>query len=332
MKTVSLFFLLLIGVQCVYRITGQTLGGYGADPNGISVSGISAGAAFAVQFHVAFSSEVNGVGVVAGLVYHCAEGTLAGAEMCMYDPYTIVVDRMINYADNSASEGKIDATSNIAGDKVYIFDGTKDTVVFPKNGEKTEQFYTNYGADITTEYSIDAEHCMPTVDYGNNCALLLSPYISKCDYNAAYILLNYIYGDIQEPTGSEDISGNLLEFDQNEFFSQTAASISMDTTGYIYVPTYCSTNPGCRVHIAFHGCKQGRDTIDDTYVRNAGYNEVAELNNIIIIYPQVTKSLMTPSNPNGCFDWWAYTTRDYDTKDGPQMSAVHKMLERVLSN
>ena len=48
----------------------------------------------------------------------------------------------------------------------------------------------------------------------------------------------------------------------------------------------------------------GRSRIGDKYVRHAGYNEVGEANNIIILYPQVTATL---TNPMGCWDWWGYT-------------------------
>ena len=39
---------------------------------------------------------------------------------------------------------------------------------------------------------------------------------------------------------------------------------------------------------------------------NGGYNEVADLNNIVILYPQAKRGSI-PYNPNGCFDWWGYT-------------------------
>ena len=39
---------------------------------GVTISGISSGADFAVQFHVAFSSLVKGAGIFAGQAYHCA--------------------------------------------------------------------------------------------------------------------------------------------------------------------------------------------------------------------------------------------------------------------
>ena len=38
----------------------------------------------------------------------------------------------------------------------------------------------------------------------------------------------------------------------------------------------------------------------------SGYNEVGELNNIVILYPQTIRSLTIPYNPNACFDWWGY--------------------------
>lgn len=48
-----------------------------------------------------------------------------------------------------------------------------------------------------------------------------------------------------------------------------------------------------------------RHYINDEYVSHAGYNEVGEANNIIILYPQVQPTGLT--NPNGCWDWWGYT-------------------------
>jgi hypothetical protein len=41
-------------------------------PAGITISGISSGADFVVNLHVAHSSVINGVGVFAGQAYHCA--------------------------------------------------------------------------------------------------------------------------------------------------------------------------------------------------------------------------------------------------------------------
>ena len=47
-----------------------------------------------------------------------------------------------------------------------------------------------------------------------------------------------------------------------------------------------------------------RHYINEDYIKHAGYNEVGELNNIIILYPQVIPIV---TNPNGCWDWFGYT-------------------------
>ena len=46
-----------------------------------------------------------------------------------------------------------------------------------------------------------------------------------------------------------------------------------------------------------------RTFVGDTFARHAGYNDLAEENDIIILYPQVTLSKNVPFNPNGCWDW-----------------------------
>jgi poly(3-hydroxybutyrate) depolymerase len=65
------------------------------------------------------------------------------------------------------------------------------------------------------------------------------------------------------------------------------------------------------------------------FVNHSGLNEVAEVNNLIILYPQAIKSPLDPFNPKGCFDWWGYTGVDYASKLGPQMSTVDAMRNHI---
>ena len=59
-------------------------------------------------------------------------------------------------------------------------------------------------------------------------------------------------------SGSEAVAANLYKFDQKEFFP-TPASVSMAAEGFIYIPTQCQDPTRlCKLHISFHGCKQGR--------------------------------------------------------------------------
>eukprot|EP01080_Neovahlkampfia_damariscottae_P007609 gene7609-11932_t len=97
----------------------------------------------------------------------------------------------------------------------------------------------------------------------------------------------------------------------------------------VYVPTECKDGTKqCRLHIVFHGCLQNYDKIGDVYAKHTGYNEWAEANNIIILYPQ-TKASYSPMNPNGCWDWWAYSGSNAYHKKGAQMEAVKKMIDRI---
>ena len=101
----------------------------------------------------------------------------------------------------------------------------------------------------------------------------------------------------------------------------------MDSEGYLYVPTECqSKSTVCKLHISFHGCKQGKEYIGDVYARHTGLNEWAETNNIIVLYPQVISDMLL-QNPNGCFDWWGYLDKDYHTKKGKQLSSIARMAE-----
>jgi len=65
------------------------------------------------------------------------------------------------------------------------------------------------------------------------------------------------------------------------------------------------------------------------FATKAGYLEVAELNNIIVIFPQILRSSIFPTNPMGCWDWWGYSSIYYATRGGPQMSGVKKMIDTV---
>ncbi|GAB6023186.1 hypothetical protein CHUAL_008010 [Chamberlinius hualienensis] len=234
--------------------------------------------------------------------------------------------------DKYQSSNLIDPLNYIIGERVFIFNGKEDILINPANGPHIETFYQRYNCNILTEFNVSAQHTMPTKSYGNPCWAFWPPFIGNCDYDTAYITLNHIYGNLKKPTNKPaQIKENLMQFNQYEFYADLPNPSSMDTIGYIYVPTYCQTNRGCSIHIAFHGCAMGRQIIGERFVRHAGYNDVAELNNIIILYPQVAISLFIPFNPIGCYDWFGFTGEHYATQFGVQMLTVRNMLSRTLS-
>ena len=148
----------------------------------------------------------------------------------------------------------------------------------------------------------------------------------------AELLLRHLYPEGFDAAPADPHAGGILAaFDQTEFFGRRGAA-GLSGVGYVYVPTACRGG-GCRLHVAFHGCRQnvdaqGADRAHDDFVRDAGYNRWAAANRIVVVYPQATESRF---NPNRCWDFWGYTGPDYRTKRGPQMRAVKNMIDRLLA-
>lgn len=84
----------------------------------------------------------------------------------MSSPFLTSVPSLITRTDNHAKDGTIDDTTNLSGDRVYVFHGTKDSTVNPKNGEQIVEYYSNYlsTSNIETEFTIAAEHCQVGID------------------------------------------------------------------------------------------------------------------------------------------------------------------------
>jgi len=301
---------------------------YDIDNLQISVSGISSGGYMATQYHVAHSIDIMGVGIIAGGPFYCAENSLNNAlTRCMYG-FLMDVNKFINIAKDWGKRGSIDDTSNMNSTRVYLYSGTLDTTVYPAVVKGAETFYQAFttASNIKTQYSIQSNHAQPTLDYGNACAYKGSPYISKCNYDGAGETLTWIYKTLN-PRGTAN-RNNLVTIDQTKYIpaGYTTTSMSVGRTAYAYVPTACKSGSKCKVHVAFHGCLQTIADIQDKYYFYGGYNEWAESNDIIVLYPQAAKSSFFPTNPNGCWDWWGYVNAAYSDKSGPQIRMVNSMI------
>ena len=174
-----------------------------------SVSGLSSGAYMAGQFHVAFSDSLVGAGLVAGGPYNCAQGSLATAlTRCMnttlgaQDPAHLFRD-----AQGFAERKLIDPLSNLADDRVYVFSGTNDSTVDPDVGTQTVAFYEMAGlptSSLAHVTHIGSGHAFVTEDFGSDCAITASPFISDCDFDAAGALLAHIHGPLEPHATSVD--------------------------------------------------------------------------------------------------------------------------------
>jgi len=323
----------LFGVVLAIGVAGGALAAdelpsFGADLAQTSVSGLSSGAYMAGQFHVAFSGSLIGAAIVAGGPYDCAEGSLVAALNRCMETARGVPDpgRLLERARVRASRGEIDPLAEMASDRVYVFSGTNDRTVTPPVVATVPDFYRRAGlpdAQIAVVDDMPAGHAFITDATGNPCGETRTPYINNCGYDQAGALLTHIYGPLARPAAAP--SGALISFAQAEFLTDPVRH-GMAVTGYAYVPDDCAATPGCRVHIAFHGCRQNAASVGDAFFRGAGYNRWADTNRIIVLYPQTSA---TSANPNACWDWWGYDDPAYARQSGRQMAAVRAMLERL---
>lgn len=296
----------------------------GADTAKITVSGVSSGGYMAVQMHVAHSGRVSGAGALAAGPYYCAAGSLWTAwNSCMTGaPPASKAD-----AERFERDGRIDPLANLAGAPVWLFSGTQDRTVVPAVVEALAKQYALFGAKLALVKDKPAGHGMVTLHTGAACGATEAPFINDCDYDAAGEMLRHLLGSLSPPSAASQ--GRVLEFEQAEFGASRA--ISMAEKGFAYVPGSCATQK-CRVHVAFHGCRQGGDAIGERFVSEAGYNRWAAANRLIVLYPQaLARYASWAFNPRGCWDWWGYTGAAYATKDAPQMRAVLAMVERLGS-
>jgi poly(3-hydroxybutyrate) depolymerase len=335
-------------------------------PNSVTVSGLSSGGFFAHQFHIAFSGTVGGAAILAGGPYGCVDlidnpflpfqkldRTSAAVVACTNtlgsrfwglrpEPPTAEDARRLIDAAHEADE--IDDPAHLADDRVWLFRGELDDVVSEAVAGSVADLYRLLGVDGAALHvergdpERPANHGMPVDSFSGesrfiprDCDEYAPPFLIECGYDAAGLLLQHLYPDgfFWEPVDPH-AAGRLQAFNQAEFF-EPAPTAGLSEVGYIYAPDACRSEE-CRLHIAFHGCRQnvdaqGDERIHDDFVRDAGYNRWAAANRIVVVYPQAREA---EGNPRACWDFWGYSGEGWRTQEGVQMRAVARIVKDLL--
>ena len=306
-----------------------------------TVSGVSSGGYMAVQYHVAHSTSVAGVGVLAAGPYDCAEGSIWRAlTRCMAPRFWSPMPdaaRFRQRIEEKARAGLIDRIDGLDGDRAWVFSGGRDKTVERPVVETLVALYQGLmrAQDVRLVTLAAAGHAMITVEdpEANPCGASGPPFLNRCgDLDAAGELLNFLHGPLAPPR--EPPASAVRSFDQRPYLGANPESAGMAEVGYLLVPPECSEG-GCRVHVVFHGCRQTTAQIGSRFVDNAGYLEWAWTNRLVVLFPQVrpasgfTDGFHWIFNPRGCWDWWGYTDGRYAERAGPQVAAVHAMVQRL---
>jgi hypothetical protein len=311
-----------------------------------SVSGLSSGGYMAGQFQVAHSDIVIGAGLVAGGPYGCAESSFSrmwpiwttavphnlnlALNACMDDGLSVMgkpdVETLVRRTRELAEAGKIAPLRGLTDDRVYLFHAADDGTVERSVVEAGARFYRAVGvpgSNIRFVRHDRGAHAFITKDAGLDCGVAGAPYLNDCDYDQAGAIIRHIYREAEPARGAPD--GAFISFDQSRY-TESGTSHSLAAEGIVYVPRVCREEPGCAVHIAFHGCQQNRDAVGDAFIRGSGFARWADANRLVVLFPQTRRSTV---NPKACWDWWGYTGLNFRDRSAAQIAAVRAMLDRL---
>lgn len=273
---------------------------------------------------------MSGSAVFAGGPYYCARDSIQNAlTACTVVPELLDVATLVRDTQSFASDGRIDSVDGLKNDRVFLYSGIVDTVVHQRVVKDAADFYINFSANVTTEFARISEHSQPTLDYGNSCIHLGTPFINKCDYDGAGEALKVLYGSALKPRGTP-VVGNLFKVDQRKHMPGALRVVGLADFAYLYVPTSCQTGANCSFHVNFHGCQQDASKLGTIYAYNTGFVNWAESNNIIILFPQAAAADLH-DNPEACFDWWGYVDHSYAFKTSQQMTTFRNMLQALAT-
>ncbi len=312
--------------------TVVTLPRYNVGFSNVSVSGLSSGGYMAAQMLFAYSKTIKkGAGIIAGGPVYCSQGSVTIAVgPCTTDTGSRNLPYLVSTVSTWSGNGYIDASTNLATSRIYLFSGTLDSVVKQPVMNDLQSMALNYvpAANISYKNTLPAEHAIVTDAYGNGCSYKGDPYINNCNFDTAGALLKWLYGALNARNVAT-LAGSFVNFNQQSFWGNgdpTAHGMADD--GWAYVPANCTAGQACKLHVVFHGCKQNVATVGSRFYRNSGYNQWADSNNMIVLYPQASA---TPANPNGCWDWFGYDDVNFPGKSGGQMVAIKTMIDRIVS-
>ncbi|XP_021953463.1 uncharacterized protein LOC110850338 [Folsomia candida] len=339
------YFCILIFIPWTRSI--KRLGGLNVNKKLVTLSGFSSGGTFAQQLYISHSSMFSGIGVFSHTFYRCGPGNGVLAD---YDATcTKTVDQRnprpkVEYHPSNAVvdihayfyRGLIDNPYvHIARKPLYVFAGTKNYLFTTDMSLRILHVFKPFIKDKKAiRVRVEAANLtLPTnrKDLPGCSEPTNTIQISNCGFSGALDALTFILGhDLIRPPTADVKLNKLLEFDQTDFYGEDDDKRNdMDSVGYFYIPRVCYGNKvECLLHIYFHGCMTGREFVGPYHILNSGFLQVAEMNGIIMIFPQAVSS---KENMIGCWDTFGVTGELYATREGAQVSVVKNMLDKILS-
>ena len=233
------------------------------------------------------------------------------------------------FVSSLSDNGTIAALEDFAADRVWILHGARDPTVGESVTRASAAIYQALAPTISivSDFGHQFGHVFPTIDTGVDCIAGGTPWLGRCNFDAAGAMVSALFGTVDvDPAAVTHGLGTVVAFDQRRYFVADADPL-LAAEGFVYLPPQCM-DASCGLLIAFHGCQQSAEQIGRTFVTDSGLNRAADAASLVVVYPQ-TRATWVPLNPKACWDWWGYSGADYDTRSGAQIRFVANLLDAL---
>ena len=298
-----------------------------ADKDSVTISGVSSGAAMAVQYAVANSASIAGVGTIAGPAWGCAGGKFSTAlDGCMCGRQA--VDSRFSDAVKMAHGGALemfDAMDPHTGKpkallRSYVFHSPADITVVKESGQTSSRFLRDFTGQSPKEdrgnksdHSNQAGHGILSPYGTDSCPVngKETSYVRNCrKHDNAGRLFRELYGKVSPEKSRMKMPGTIFEvweFNQQALIDEmrkdprTNPIVASD----MYPPPqhseqrknfdlagtgYLYVPSACRSgqrQCRVHIALHGCKQDPRTFAVQAGYNYWAEKYDVIVVYPAV---------------------------------------------
>ncbi|CAG7723667.1 unnamed protein product [Allacma fusca] len=127
----------------------------------ITLSGFSAGASMATQFHIAYSSLFSGVAIFSQVFYRCGPGSVIefGIRCSKYVPlwFPYKVESSVADARSYEENQLIDPLENLKRQRVFIWTGALDEYIPLELAKQNKDFYDNFIPNHHEQISLNVE-------------------------------------------------------------------------------------------------------------------------------------------------------------------------------
>ncbi|GAB5358792.1 hypothetical protein AAMO2058_000489200 [Amorphochlora amoebiformis] len=326
---------------------------------GVITAGCSHAGDFAHQFHIAFSSMVDGSCVFSGQPYHCAVTKFPGDQLvtatnessvpncdgcpkgktliydhCKNHPEWVDVGKLPDYPRRACGQNPIkvpiedciDDVEYLRDDRVYLFRPTHDRCYRAGAVANVQALYAQMLSDPETQIKYVNDQPFPHTLPTNS-----TPYFNHSDpagFDGPGECLRHVFPGIGYATTYEE--GSVVAFNQTEFMDDDG--VGVNGVGFVYAPKACypgGSNEGCRLILLTNGCGDFGGGDDKDFARYAEGNNIAILKACVGGYVDQDRFPQAHEVSRGLLDVYGQLGDDYAMKKAPHMKFVGKVLRKL---